>query len=550
MRGLGGSATAALETGAEGRMVFDISSLDVDQVMVLVGRPVAGGTVSGEGAFQFLADRIEGSANVTLDDLKNPGSDADTVSLRVEVGLQNEVLDVRAVPVGATLDGAITLGGAVDTFPRAPFMQWPPTEALKGRAQIAGDIGPLAELFLPPQTDVSGRLNMDVNFLQPTDLERVNGSITLANGVFEQGALGLRLQDINTDIALRGLTIDVARFDARGARGGTLSGSGTMGLGEGTGSVDIRASKLRVMDRREGYAEVSGTLSVSRTLELFKLGGDLVVDDAEIDISNLPKAGLPTLEVDFNEPDAEADEEDGPSQAARTTLLDVRVRSSGGLEVKGRGLDARMNLDARIGGPFDAPEITGTAGFDRGRFDFLGKRFVFRDSEIRLNSDVFQSQLDLEAVRETADLTALVRITGTVERPDIELTAEPTLPEDEVLSRVLFGRSPTQLSAIEAARFAAALAQLSGGGGLDLLGSVENAIGLDTLDIGQSDTGQTQLTTGKYLSDDVYVEVRSAVEGTPGIAVEWQARRNISVEGETVPGESQSVSVQWKKDFD
>ena len=469
------------------------------------------------------------------------------MTLQADIGLANEILQVRIASLDSGLEGRVTVGGPVDTVPQAPFIQWPPAVPLEGRAELDGDIGPLIELFLPPQTDVSGQLMADVAFVQPTDLARVNGSVTLRNGRFEQGALGLRLQDITTDIRLQGLSIDVASFSANGVDGGTLRGSGRMGLGEGTGTVDIQVEKLRVVERREGRAELSGTLSVSRTTELLKLAGDLRVTDAEFDISRLPKPGLPTLDVDFNEPGEAEDEEPA---VTRATELDLRVRSNGRIELKGRGLDALADLDARVTGPFDAPVVTGEAGFARGRFDFLGKRFQFRESTMTLDTDILQSRLNLEAVRETPDFTALVQITGTVERPDIELSSEPQQPEDEVLSRVLFGRSPTQLSAIEAARFAAALAQLSGGSGFDLLGSVENAIGLDTLDIGQSDTGQTQLTTGKYLSDDVYVEVRSAAEGTPGIAVEWQARRNVTVEAETVPGESQSLSVQWRKDFD
>ena len=545
--GLGGQANVALEPGAGGAVRFDVDALDVSEVMILAGRPVAGGTISGEGAFNLLADRIEGQGVITLADLANPGSDTAPVTVRTNIALLNEQLDVRAAVVDGSLNGNLTLGGLVDTMPTAPFMQWPPAQPLEGRLNVDGNIGPLVEVFLPPLTDVSGRLDADVRFVQPTDLSRLSGTITLRDGVFEQGTLGLRLRDITTDIRMAGLEVEVATFSADGRDGGTLRGSGRLGLEGGTGAVELRAQKLRVVERREGFAELSGTLEVSRTAELFRLAGDLDVTDAEFNIARLPTPALPTLEVDFGEP---SEEEEEPAFASQTTELDLRVRSNAGIELNGRGLDALADLDARITGPFNAPIISGTAGLDRGRFDFLGKRFTFRESDLFLESDVLQSRLDVEAVRETADLTAVVRITGTAERPEIELTSEPELPEDEVLSRILFGRSPTQLSAIEAARFAAALAQLSGGGGLDLLGSLENAVGLDTLDIGQNETGQAQLTTGKYLSDDVYVEVRTTAEGTPGVAVEWEARRNVTVEAETVPGESESISVQWRKDFD
>ncbi|MGB3455448.1 MAG: translocation/assembly module TamB domain-containing protein, partial [Litorimonas sp.] len=463
------------------------------------------------------------------------------------VELQDEVLRIVSEAMDGGLDGSARLVGPVQTLTRAPFLVFPPEVPLQGRANLSGEIGPVAEIFLPPLTDVAGRIESDLRFTFPHQAAALKGRVEVSDGVFEQGAIGLRLRDMGLLAELDGDIITVPRLSARGADGGTLEGSGRMGLGDATGSVNVRAEKLRVVDRREGHAEVSGELDISRTTELLKLGGDLLVTDAEINIARLPEPGLPTLEVDFGD----MSEEDEPQGlAATTTEMDIRVRSNGRIEVTGRGLDAMMNLDARVVGPFNDPTVTGEMSVERGRFDFLSKRFEFRDSSVTIRDDIMQSQLNFEAIRQTPDLTAVVAITGTLDRPEIELTSEPNLPEDEVLARILFGRSPTQLSAIEAARLAAALAQLSGGSGFDLFGSLENAVGLDTLEIGQNDTGQTQLTTGKYLSDNVYLEVRTAAEGTPGIAVEWQIRNNISLEAETVPNERERLSVQWKRDFD
>ena len=119
-----------------------------------------------------------------------------------------------------------------------------------------------------------------------------------------------------------------------------------------------------------------------------------------------------------------------------------------------------------------------------------------------------------------------------------------------MLSRVLFGRSPTQLSGLEAARLAAALAQLSGGGGFDLLGGLERALGLDTFDVGSGTNGDVQVTSGKYLTEDVYLEVRSGATGAPGVAIEWEPVTNIEVEAATSTEDGQHISIQWKRDFD
>lgn len=545
--GLGGAFTLVLDPTEAGALSFKLERLSVPKLARLIGRPATEGTISGQGRFAIIADHIEGTARVSLDDLRSPISDSEPITVAINLSLANEQL---ALSLGATeggLSGQARLAGAVDTFPRAPFLLYPPAVPLSGSADLRGEIGPIVEIFLPPRTNVAGQIETDIQFTVPSTRTGLQGHIALSDGVFEQGALGLELIDITVLAELSGQTITVPRVSARGRDGGTLEGSGRMGLGEGTGTVDIKAEKLRVMSRREGQAEVSGTLDISRTTALLRLGGMLRVTDADLNIARLPKPGLPTLEVDFGEQTAE---EETRSFASTATEIDVRIVSDGRINVRGRGLNAAMNLDAAIRGPFDAPVVTGQMSIERGRFDFLSKRFEFRESVVTLRENILQSRLSLEAVRQTSELTAVVAITGTLERPEIKLTSEPNLPEDEVLSRILFGRSPTQLTAIETARLAAAIGQLSGGSGFDLFGTLENAIGLDTLEIGQNDTGQTQLTTGKYLSDNVYLEIRSAAEGSPGVAVEWQVRENISLEAETVPNESQRLTVQWKKDFD
>jgi len=545
--GLGGAIKVDLEPFDGGAVSFDVDSLSVPQLARLLARPATEGSVSGQGRFFAVADNIEGTAQISLEDLRSPISDADAISVLGSVSLSNEQLSMTMGATEGGLSGQASIDGAVDTYPRAPFMTFPPANPLQGKADLNGEIGPIVELFLPPQTDVAGRIDTTLSFTIPNTPTGLQGRVALTDGQFEQGALGLELTDIAMVAELSGETISVPTLSARGVGGGTLSGSGRMGLGEGTGTVDIRTEKLQVVSRREGQAEVSGELNISRTAELLRLGGELRVTDADLNIARLPEPGLPTLEVDFGE----VDEEDEPRSFASTaTELDIRIISDGRINVRGRGLNAAMNLDATVTGPFDAPVATGQMSIERGRFDFLSKRFEFRESSVTLLENTRQSRLNLEAVRETSELTAVVAITGTLERPEIKLTSEPNLPEDEVLSRILFGRSPTQLSAIETARLAAAISQMSGGSGFDLFGSLENAIGLDTLEVGQNTTGQTQLTTGKYLSDDVYLEVRTAAEGTPGIAVEWAVRDNVSLEAETLPNEGQRLSVQWKKDFD
>jgi translocation and assembly module TamB len=99
----------------------------------------------------------------------------------------------------------------------------------------------------------------------------------------------------------------------------------------------------------------------------------------------------------------------------------------------------------------------------------------------------------------------LITVTGTGLQPEISFCSMPALPEDELLSRLLFGTSITNLSAPEALQLAAAVGSLRGGGrglNLDPINAVRRAVRLDQLRILPpiSTIGrQTSIAAGKIL---------------------------------------------------
>jgi autotransporter translocation and assembly factor TamB len=527
---------------------LDLSSenLKLADVMILLGRPAVEGRAAFDAKMQMANSGFEGDVSGKLSGIRQPGSDAEVLDAELNGSLKNGQLAFTAKSTSGALSGGAQLNGALATSVSPPFVTWPPATPLQGEATANGNIGSLMELFLPPETNLSGNVNLDMRYSLPLEARGMTGTMSLTGGGVEQGSIGLTLKDLNFRSAFEGTTISVTELSAKDDKGGSLTGTGQMDVGFASGSaITLAAKKLHIFNRREGFAVLTGDLKLNHTGEKLALKGGLIVDDAQVSIDRLPRAGRPTLDVKFSDP---TEDEEKPVRTA--TELDVKITSPSRIALRGRGVNASMSLDAHVTGAFNDPVLAGEAAITRGRFNFLGKRFALNDSKVMFNDDIMESRLEVAAIRETPELTATIKVTGTLSRPEIDLESTPELPEDEVISRILFGRSASQLTAIETARLAAALAQLSGGGGLDLMGGLENALGLDTLDFGQSATGQTQLTTGKYLSDNVYVEVRGSAEGTPGIAVEWTPRKNISVEAETAPGDTQRVSVQWQKDFD
>ena len=214
--------------------------------------------------------------------------------------------------------------------------------------------------------------------------------------------------------------------------------------------------------------------------------------------------------------------------------------------VVGRGLNVELGLTARVTGTIAQPVLTGRARVVRGAYEFAGKRFIFDDrGEITLSTDPQRIRLNLTATREDPALTAVIRVTGTAASPEIELTSTPSLPQDEILSQVLFGRSASQLSGFEAAQLASSVAGLAGGGGFDVLGNLRELAGLDRLSIGGEASAMT-VAGGRYLTDDIYLEIIGGGEGGAEVNVEWQVRRNIAVSSRFGGQGDASLSIRWR----
>ena len=239
-------------------------------------------------------------------------------------------------------------------------------------------------------------------------------------------------------------------------------------------------------------------------------------------------------------------DDDGPSRGPQIGL-DIRLRSRGDVRVAGRGLNVLLNVDARVRGTVAQPVLSGNATIVRGDYEFAGKRFVFDDrGSIALSTDPARIRLNLSAMREDPALTATIRVTGTAARPEILLTSTPALPQDEILSQVLFGRSASQLSPFEAAQLAAGVASLAGGGGFDVIGNLRELAGLDRLSFGGEASALT-VAGGRYITDNVYLEIIGGGEGGAAVNVEWQVRRNLAISSQFGGQGDATLSIRWRR---
>jgi translocation and assembly module TamB len=133
----------------------------------------------------------------------------------------------------------------------------------------------------------------------------------------------------------------------------------------------------------------------------------------------------------------------------------------------------------------------------------------------------------------------------------VTFSSSPELPEDEVLARLLFNRAAADLSPFQLAQLAAAAAELAGvgGGGPGVLSELRSATGLDDLDIVTEDDGATALRAGKYVSDNIYLDVQTDSEGVSQAGAVLELTDQITARGSVGSDGNSIFGLFFERDF-
>ena len=510
------------------------------------------GRVTGRVSLRGAGDDLSGSANVTLEQVRSIDAPRDVAvdgalsALLVgdELRLQAHAEDADAVRATANVTLPVEASAA-------PFrLAVARTRPMSGEVSVQGQVAPIWNLFFGGERSLAGQVDGQATLAGSVNEPRINGRLNIAQGSFRDSATGLQLQNVALTSRFDDTTALIETFTAVDGRSGSVNGNGRIGLRQGSASsFELALTNFRIIDNDIAEARASGPITVTRGADgNIRLVGRIDINEARIEANPPGSNGIVGMEVvEINRPGGDPVETERAARGPQFAL-DIQLRSPGGdVRVVGRGLNVEMGVNARVTGTIARPELTGNARVIRGDYEFAGKRFVFDDEgTVSLSTDPARIRLNLSATREDTALTATIRVTGTAAKPEIALTSTPSLPQDEILSQVLFGRSASQLSGFEAAQLAAGVASLAGGGGFDVIGNLRELAGLDRLSFGGQASSLT-VAGGRYITDDVYLEIIGGGEGGAAVNVEWQVRRNLAVSSRVGGEGDATLSIRWRR---
>jgi translocation and assembly module TamB len=405
-------------------------------------------------------------------------------------------------------------------------------------SEIIDMSGPLAV-----GADVGGRLADPV----------IRGSLRSQNGRLESQVTGMVIDHVASEASFSGPQLIFRQISGQTSGGGSVSGGGniTFSGGKTLLNLSFNANQALLLNRDDVAARVTGRVDLRSDANGGLIAGDLKLNKGRFQLGHASAAAaVPQLNVR----ETGLDEEDVIEPATlHPWKLNLKLSGSD-LQVTGLGINSRWTTNLQIGGLADAPRFTGRADLVQGNYDFAGRIFRIDHGVIRFRGESPPDPLlDIHAEASVQGLDASVNVRGTGVRPEITFASAPPMPQDELLSRILFGTSITNLSAPEALQLASAVAALqSGNGSLDPINALRRAIGLDRLRVVPADvaTGQkTALGAGKYITRRLYVEVITDGAGYSATQVEYQMTRWLSLLSTVSTIGRSSASVRVSKDY-
>ncbi|SAL19930.1 PF04357 family protein [Caballeronia arvi] len=329
----------------------------------------------------------------------------------------------------------------------------------------------------------------------------LSGSLTGDNVSATVVDQGVQLKDGIIRIALSENLVDLQRVEFHGASG-TLRATGKVRLDQQ--QPDLTASIIA--DKLELFASPDRELMLSGEAKIANAGlqggmaidGKFTVDHALID---LPESSAPSLgdDVVIERPDGTIKGENTNQQITAATekpvgpftpRANIDINLGQKFRFKGAGADLGLagtitatsapNMPLRaVGNVRVTPGSTYTA---------FGRKLAIENGFFTFNGPVANPGINILAMRRNQEVEAGVQVTGTVQAPVAKLISEPSVPDNEKLSWLLFGHGTDQGNNVgQQSAMTSALALIGSKGGA----KIAQTVGLDEFTVGSSEVGLT-----------------------------------------------------------
>ncbi|WAK01070.1 translocation/assembly module TamB domain-containing protein [Methylobacter sp. YRD-M1] len=425
-----------------------------------------------------------------------------------------------------------------------------PSQAVDGRIQASVAEFSLFNALVPDKVSgLKGQLQADLTLYGALQKPAAAGTVRLSGGAVDIQELGLRLRDINLEIAAARDNAERLRIQGSAKSGaGSVYLDGFVLLQPEAGwplELTLTGDDFEVAKLPEAQIAVSPALKIAYANGQGKVTGKLGVPMAIMKLKQLPEQA-----VKVSEDEIIVGEEPVEKTAPAVPGFDIDVDVELGKNVKFSGMGLKTDLAGKLKIVQRAGKMTmhGTVDMKEARYEQYGQDLTVRKGRFAFNGPVDNPWLDVEAVRVSNDkkVTAVLSVTGLSKTPRTRIYSEPALPEAEALAYLITGRPLNQASESEGNMIAGA-ALSYGAGKVSWLAS---KFGADQFEVKEGKTLQdTLLAVGRHLTPEFYIGTKVGLFNKQAVLV---LRRMLTeaLSVETEAGTSQRIKLNYQIETD
>lgn len=521
---------------------FRLSSLPADIPAQLLDIALSGEiTLSGDPAAPIIQADIA----------SNPFTPVEGTSLvmNAQGGYSGGQASVTFNAQGDRIDrfeGRATLPMRLSLYPFT--FELPNNGGLDGAVNINARAGQIAPLVLPPGHELNGDISLSAALSGSPQDPQISGTLDFSDGTYLYEEYGAALYELEMHASLAKDHLRIETISATDNEQGTLQGSGRYDFqNRNDTQIDLQMDNFHLVDSRRANGIVTSDLGLHGTEEGYLLSGDVKLGRFDVAIPERFQTSIPQLNVVEKQDLGETEDN------FQTVALDITMQAENQIFVHGWGLDAEFGGALDITGTLSEPLVNGRLSSERGRYKEFGRRFTLERAVLRFQGTIPPSPyLDILVSADVDDISASINITGPFNQPDIAFSSVPSLPEDEVMSYLLFGRDSATITPFQAIQLKNTLDRFSGRGGrgFDPLGTLRAVTGLDDIRVDQDAEEGPSIGVGKYLTDKVYMELeQGAGEASGAASLKIEVTPNIEVETEIGQDAQAGAGVSWSWDY-
>lgn len=500
------------------------------------------GSLDGKLQLAGPMDALTGEAQLTLPRGSLLLEATEEQPLRL--ALQDGMLNLQITPQGNQAAFELMAGeGSITAQARTAAFSAKGPVALNGtlKADIP-DLQPLG-LLLPGLSDIRGNLAAEASVGGYLQQPEIDGFIRLNQGAANVPQLGLALEGITLLARNQGterLTLEGELISG----GGTLRLQGDLGLDAEQAwplTLKLQGKDVQVVRLPEAVAYASPDLDITLRKQQLGIKGELKLPRANIELRELPKSAVGVSEDEIIVGETEFEPPSPPLAINAQVVVQVgeQVRFSG------FGLQTRLQGNVAINSREGRTLAQGQLALKEGRYRAYGQDLTIEQGRLLFNGSPQNPTLDIKATRLSKDesVTAILNLSGNLRAPQVEVSSDPTLSEEEALAYLVTGQSLDTEGPGGATMLRQAVAAKGLEKSQEILDRLASGLGVDEVRLEEGGTLEdTSLLLGKYLSPDLYVSYAVGLFDNRGALItRYRLSKRLRLEVQS--GSSQSMDL-------